>query len=178
MPALVVVGSTNPVKLQATQQGFERMFPQADFRFQILAAPSGVSNQPLSRAETLQGALNRASHAAQQRPDASFAVGIEGGVQANEGRLEVFAWVVVQGSGSTGRAQTGVFYLPDEVAQLVQAGKELGEADDIVFERANSKQQNGSIGLLTDDVITRTEYYVNAVIMALIPFKQSHLTWR
>jgi non-canonical (house-cleaning) NTP pyrophosphatase len=55
---------------------------------------------------------------------------------------------------------------------------ELGEADDVVFGRANSKQANGSIGLLTDDTITRTSYYVDAVVMALIPFKKPHFTWK
>jgi non-canonical (house-cleaning) NTP pyrophosphatase len=55
---------------------------------------------------------------------------------------------------------------------------ELGDADDAVFGRSNSKQANGSIGLLTDDALTRTEYYVQAVIMALIPFKKPQFTWK
>jgi non-canonical (house-cleaning) NTP pyrophosphatase len=55
---------------------------------------------------------------------------------------------------------------------------ELGTADDVVFGRSNSKQANGSIGLLTDDALTRTNYYVDAVVMALIPFKKRHLTWK
>jgi non-canonical (house-cleaning) NTP pyrophosphatase len=39
---------------------------------------------------------------------------------------------------------------------LVESGKELGDADDIVFGKSNSKQQNGAVGILTHDIITRT----------------------
>lgn len=175
---LVVVASQNPVKISATEDGFSRMFPDTDFQYQGISVASGVPDQPLSRAETLQGARNRAENAAIVMPNADYTVGIEGGIEAVDGQLQVFAWVVVKHGDIIGRAQTGVFYLPDEVAQLIHAGRELGDADDIVFGRQNSKQANGSIGLLTDDAMTRQSYYVNAVIMALIPFKKPQFTWR
>lgn len=173
----VVVASENPVKIAAAETGFKKMFPDGSFEFRGVSVSSGVSHQPMSRKETLQGAMNRAQNALSALPDADYVVGIEGGIEEFEGRLEVFAWVVVLHQGQIGRSQTGVFYLPDEVAALVRAGKELGHADDIVFGRNNSKQSNGSIGLLTDNAYTRTDYYVDAVVMALIPFKKPHLTW-
>jgi inosine/xanthosine triphosphatase len=175
---LVLVASENPVKIAAAEIGFGRLFPEENFTFRGISVPSGVSVQPMTRAETLQGAFNRAKNALERVPDAAYSVGIEGGVEEIEGRFEVFAWVVVLHEGIVGRAQTGVFMLPDEVAQLIHAGKELGAADDIVFGRSNSKQENGSIGLLTDDAITRTTYYTEAVIMALIPFKKPQFTWK
>lgn len=174
---LVLVASANPVKVDAAQSGFLAMFPGIEFEFRATPVASGVSEQPMTRAETLQGAVNRANNAFATNPSADYAIGIEGGIEEVEGRFEVFAWVVVIDGKSIGRAQTGVFYLPDEVAQLIRAGKELGHADDIVFGRNNSKQSTGSIGLLTDDAMTRTTYYVQAVIMALIPFKKTQFTW-
>lgn len=180
MPYQLVVASTNPVKLAAAQEGFARMFPAVAFTLHGVAVPSGVSDQPMTSAETLQGATQRAALAAQQHPTADYAIGIEGGLQPDAaGTLQALAWVVVQSrQGQRGRAQTGIFILPDEIAQLVRQGMELGHADDAVFGRSNSKQQNGSIGLLTDDALTRTEYYIQAVMMALIPFKKPELTWR
>jgi non-canonical (house-cleaning) NTP pyrophosphatase len=47
---------------------------------------------------------------------------------------------------------------------------ELGKADDLIFEQENSKQQGGSVGILTQGVINREEYYRQAIILALIPF--------
>jgi len=57
----------------------------------------------------------------------------------------------------------------------VRQGKELGEADDLVFAKENSKQDNGAVGLLTGNVIDRTALYQQAVVLALIPFKNPHL---
>jgi len=58
---------------------------------------------------------------------------------------------------------------------LIRQGKELGEADDIVFGRSNSKQENGAVGLLTDNAIDRAQLYEHAMILALIPFKNEAL---
>jgi inosine/xanthosine triphosphatase len=172
---MIVVASQNPVKLQAALTGFERMFPGENFRIRGLEVPSGVSRQPLTDEETLQGALNRASRACQADPAADFWVGIEGGVEARGDELAAFAWVVVQSTTQVGKGRTGTFFLPPPVANLVRQGVELGEADDIVFQRNNSKQENGAIGLLTGDVIDRVKLYEPAVILALVPFRNPSL---
>jgi len=172
----VIVASINPVKIEAAQIGFARMFPDESFDVQGVSAPSDISEQPMSSNETLMGATNRAEKVSKLGTEADYWIGIEGGVEDGNEELEVFAWVVVKRrDGKIGKGKTGSFFLPQKVAELVRQGVELGEADDIVFGRTNSKQTNGAIGILTDDVITRTTYYVPAVIMALIPFKNESL---
>jgi len=172
----VIVASTNPVKIEAARIGFARMFPDESFDVQGVPVPSDISEQPMSSNETLIGATNRAYNASNLVTEADYWIGIEGGVEDVNQELEVFAWVVVKATnGKIGKGQTGSFFLPQKVAELVQQGVELGEADDIVFGRTNSKQTNGAIGILTDDALTRTTYYVPAVIMALIPFKNETL---
>lgn len=171
----IVVASQNPVKMQAAQTGFRRMFPSGQFEVQGVNVPSGVSVQPMTDAETLQGAWNRTQAAAHLHPQADYWVGIEGGVEEHRSDLAAFAWVVIQANGLTGKGRSGTFFLPPQVADLVRAGKELGEADDIVFKRFNSKQENGAIGILTGDVIDRMQLYEHAVILALVPFKHPEL---
>ncbi|KAF4629994.1 hypothetical protein G7Y89_g8147 [Cudoniella acicularis] len=179
----IVVASKNPVKIGAAIEGFQRMFPNSKYATQGINVPSGVPEQPFSDAETLQGALNRAQNAREQEPHADYWIGIEGGVEdtpdQTAGTLQSFAWVVVidRERGRIGKARTATFYQPEEVAKLVRGGMELGHADDQVFGRSNSKQSNGSVGLLTGDVIGREAYYVQAVILALIPFKNGDLTF-
>jgi inosine/xanthosine triphosphatase len=124
----------------------------------------------MSDAETLHGAQNRAQSAMQAHPDGDYWVGIEGGVEMMAEELGVFAWVVIRATHFAGKARTATFFLPPRVTELVLHGKELGEADDIIFHRANSKQENGSIGILTGDVVDRTSLYEMAVILALVPF--------
>jgi inosine/xanthosine triphosphatase len=177
----IIVASTNPVKIQAALTGFQQMFPLDSFIAQGVAAPSGVSVQPMTDEETLQGAMNRAANARRAEPYAAYWVGIEGGCEEKHGELWTYAWVVVlplaQGGATSGKGRTGAFCLPREVADLVRQGVELGEADDRIFGRSNSKQNNGAVGLLTNNVIDRQSYYVHAVVLALVPFRNTELRW-
>jgi inosine/xanthosine triphosphatase len=175
MSKTIVVASNNPVKIRAVQEGFERMFPEQRFALQGVAAPSQVSDQPFSDEETLRGAHNRARGASKLAPLADYWVGIEGGIEEHGQEMAAYAWIVILGQNLTGKSRTGIFYLPPRVAELIRQGKELGEADDIVFGRSNSKQENGAIGLLTGDVIDRVQLYEHAVVLALVPFKNPEL---
>lgn len=168
----IVMGSHNPVKLEAVKAAFTKMFPPSSFDWKTIDAPSGVSDQPASDQETYLGALNRVEYIRRIEPDATYWCSIEGGIDFDEkSNMRAFAWVVIQNGEKQGQARSALFYLPPAVTELVKSGLELGEADDIVFRQANSKQKNGAVGLLTGDVLTRTTLYEQAVIMALIPFK-------
>lgn len=72
--------------------------------------------------------------------------------------MEAFAWAVVRSSTKVGKSRTGTFFLPKEIVCLINEGKELGEANDIVFKRSNSKQEDGAVGILTGNIIDRTKY--------------------
>lgn len=172
----VIVASTNPVKIRTTELGFKSMFPKETFEVEGVSASSGVPDQPMNEKETLLGATNRANNVSKIVPDVDYWVGIEGGLEEIDGDMEAFAWIVIKSKdGVMGKGRTGSFFLPQKVAKLIREGKELGEADDIVFGRTNSKQANGSVGLLTADVLTRVAFYEPAVILALIPFKNPDL---
>ena len=176
----IIVASHNPVKIQATKSGFEKMFPDEKIQIDSVSSLSGVKDQPLSDEETFQGAMNRSFNASQLAPQADYWIGIEGGIEERGHEFTAFAWVIIHGRSAdgelvVGKGRTGTFFIPPPVADLIRQGKELGEADDIVFQRNNSKQQNGAAGLLTGNVIDRKELYEQAVILALIPFKNAAL---
>jgi inosine/xanthosine triphosphatase len=171
----LVIASTNPVKIQAAVNGFRRLFSDATVNVITVSVSSEVAHQPLSDEETLRGALNRSSNAQRIQPYADYWIGIEGGIQSIDQEITAFAWIVVRSKEMIGKARTGTFFLPSAVADLIRAGQELGEADDIVFGRSNSKQENGAVGLLTDNVIDRAQLYEHAMILALIPFRNERL---
>jgi len=170
----IVVASKNPVNLDAVEEGLS-VFLNESVDVLGVSVESEVSDQPMSNAETLLGAENRVKNAQVQFPEYDFYVGIEGGVEETVSGLMAFAWVVISKDGKTGQARTASFFLPPEVARLVHQGMELGVADDRVFAKSNSKQQNGAIGLLTNDAITRKSLYIPAVQMAFIPFLNPEL---
>jgi len=170
----IVVASKNPVKLEAVNDGLS-VFLNDSVEITGVSVISGVSDQPMSDLETLNGAEIRVKNTQSQFPDFDFYVGIEGGVEESTAGLMAFAWIVISNGTKTGKARTAGFFLPPEVATLVHQGMELGDADDIVFSKQNSKQKNGAVGLLTNDIITRKSLYMPAVQMAFIPFLNPEL---
>lgn len=178
MREIVVVGSENPSKLQAVQLGFQAVFPDKDFQFLCVKADSDVSAQPMGDAETSAGAQNRARNARLLHPEADYWIGLEGGLTSLESLPDQFiaySWICVLNAQQTGLARSAAYVLPTRISDLIKGGMEQGEADDIVFEQENSKQNNGGVGLLSNDLITRSDLYAMAVKLALIPFINSEL---
>lgn len=170
----VIIASQNPVKIDATKEAFEITFPNPPFEFVGISANSEVSDQPMTSEETLLGARNRIKNAKFAVPDADYYVGLEGGLEMIEGKLESCAWMVVSdNTGREGKGRTASIPLPTEVNRLiVEEGMELAHADDQVFSRTNSKHSEGLAGILTDGYITRKAYYLPALLFALVPFKK------
>lgn len=81
----IAVGSTNPTKLNAVRTVVEQVWPAAELL--PVAVPTGVSAMPMSDAECIAGARNRAKEA-RELTGATFGVGLEGGA-SGPGRVDV-----------------------------------------------------------------------------------------
>jgi inosine/xanthosine triphosphatase len=172
----IIVGSLNPIKLETTKEAFRESFPDEEFEFYAFSAPSLVSDQPIGQAETKLGSINRARACKSEYPDADYYVGLEGGLEKIEGEYWAFAWMcVLNNSDAKGFGRTGSFLLPLKVSELIDRGEELGTAADIVFNESNSKHKGGTIGILTNENITRKDFYRDAIIFSLIPFLKPEL---
>jgi len=171
----IIIASRNPVKINAVKRAFQKVFPGEDFMLEGISVSSNVSDQPIGDEETINGASNRAKNAMNSTPDADYWVGIEGGVEKTKYGVGSFSWVVIKSKNKEGKAKGNIFFLPQKVVELINQGKELGDADDIVFGDSNSKQKNGSVGILTGNIINRTDYYYATLVLALIPFKNPNL---
>lgn len=166
----IAIGSTNPVKCNATRAVLKPLYPDAEFV--TLEVPSGVAGQPRGNTETRTGALNRAQGAL-AATQADLGVGLEGGVQDSEFGLLTCAWCVIVGAdGRTGVGGNSSIMLPPAVAARVQAGEELGAAMDRLVNEENTKHRNGAIGILTADLETRQSAYEHIIRLALAPFQQ------
>ncbi|MEX2405181.1 MAG: inosine/xanthosine triphosphatase [Candidatus Paceibacterota bacterium] len=166
----IAVGSQNPVKIEAVRLAFDKVWPEEEWSVQGVDVESGVPDQPMSDSESITGATNRAERALSSS-DADFAVGLEGGIQQINGSYFVCGWVVIidkEGNSSVGSSVRIV--LPEKMMELIQEGYEVGEVNDKIFNRDNSKQDNGHFGLMTNNVITRTHGYTDGVVAALALF--------
>ncbi len=164
----IAVGSTNPVKVAAVRQMVLRQWPEA----QIIAleVPSGVARMPMSDAESLRGAQNRA-HVARALAQADLGVGLEGGVNPEEIGLVLHGWVaVVDGNGRIGIGGSARLPLPPAIAQRVLAGEELGPVMDELLGQAEVRKRGGTVGALTAGLVLRQDAFAQGVGYALAPF--------
>jgi inosine/xanthosine triphosphatase len=169
----IAIGSTNPVKCNASRAVLKPLYPDAVL--ESVDVPSGVSSVPWGDTETRQGAHNRA-RAALAQANADLGVGLEGGVQETEFGLMTCAWcVLVDAQGRSGVGGNSCVLLPPTVANQVRQGVGLGEAIDRLIQQHNTRQRNGAIGILTNDLETRQSAYETLIRLALASFQ--HPAW-
>lgn len=167
----VAVGSKNPVKIEAVRMAFTDVWPDIEWEVMDSDVTSGVSDQPMSDKESIKGATQRAKRS-RKLLDADFGVGLEGGLQKHGKEYVDSGWIVVVAKdGKVGIGSSVRMHTPHKMMKMViEEGKELGEVCDIVFKRQNTKQAEGQFGLMTKNLITRTEGYRQGVISALVRF--------
>lgn len=165
----VIIASLNPAKIKAVESAFQSAFPRQTFEFSGVSVPSGVADQPMSNEETRLGALNRVSNAKVEILDGDFYVGLEAGIEDNV----TFAWMVIESDTHRGESRSASLMLPPEVLAQLEHANELGDVMDQVFGTENIKQKGGAISLLTQNQLTRSSVYHQALILALIPFTNS-----
>ncbi|EGQ9467877.1 non-canonical purine NTP phosphatase [Vibrio parahaemolyticus] len=162
----VVIASLNPAKINAVKSAFQSAFPQQAFEFVGISVPSEVADQPMTNEETHRGAVNRVKNAKEEMPTADFYVGLEAGIEGNV----TFAWMVIESDTHRGESRSASLMLPPEVLAQLADANELGDVMDKVFGTENIKQKGGAISLLTQNQLTRSSVYHQALILALIPF--------
>ncbi|EGR0697752.1 non-canonical purine NTP phosphatase [Vibrio parahaemolyticus] len=162
----VVIASLNPAKINAVKSAFQSAFPQQAFEFVGISVPSEVADQPMTNEETHHGAVNRVKNAKVEMPTADFYVGLEAGIEGNV----TFAWMVIESDTHRGESRSASLMLPPEVLAQLADANELGDVMDKVFGTENIKQKGGAISLLTQNQLTRSSVYHQALILALIPF--------
>ncbi len=158
----VAVGSTNPVKVAATERAL-------DLPATAVAVDSGVSDQPRGVEQTVAGAENRARRALDG--DRDLGVGIEGGVAQRPGvdGLHLVMWAAVTDGDRLGRGSGPSVRLPDGVAERVRAGEELGPVMDDLTGAAGVKHDEGAAGVLTGGRTDRERALAQAVAAAAGP---------
>jgi len=123
----IALGTTSLQKIGYLREVLEEIGITAEIIPQEVK--SGVSEQPLSEAETKKGSLNRAKEALKQAPEADFGLGIEVGYQPNkEGQYEIFCSAsVVDRNNFSLSCFSSRFLLPSFYQKILREGKYLGE---------------------------------------------------
>ncbi len=164
----VVVGSKNPVKLQATRNVLEKIYTELEI--QAIDVDSEVPDQPIGLKTTVQGAINRAKNAFYS--DFDLSVGIESGLlevpHSITGYLDLQWCAIYDGEKITLGVSAGFEY-PPMVIEQVLGGKEVGDVMDQVTGVDKLGQKTGAVSHLTQGMLDRTGNTEQCVLMAMVP---------
>lgn len=174
----IIVASTNPQKIKAVTD----LVKDYDFLLGInvegVSVPSGVSDQPKSLEETVQGAINRAKSAFK---NADYSFGIESGLMAvphtKSGIMDVCVCAIFDGQ-NIHLGLSSAFEPPKKIVDLMHnKGMNMSEACLEAGLTSNPQlgASEGLIGILTHGRMDRLAYTTQAVMTALIHLENAHL---
>jgi non-canonical (house-cleaning) NTP pyrophosphatase len=96
---------------------------------------------------------------------------MEGGLQKIGKEWFDSGWqVVVDKKGIVGIGSTIKMNTPPKMVKMIKSGIELGDVNDILFNKKNTKHGQGHFGLMTNNHITREHGYMDGLISALARF--------
>lgn len=164
-----IIGSTNKAKVQAVEKALAIYFPQATLASAEVA--SGVSNQPFGDDETRCGAITRALGASRLK-EGAIGIGLEGGVRALDEKLYICNWgAMILPDGTRLTAGGAQIPLPEEIAQEILRGKELGLVMDAFCGAKGLRHKEGAIGILTAGAVKRDELFVHVLHLLIGQWK-------
>jgi len=172
------IASKNPVKVEAVKEIIKSYDFLKGAEAEGLKVNSGVSKQPKSLEETIQGAINRARLAFN---NCTYSFSIESGLmsvpQTKTGSMDFCVCAIYDGK-QFHLGMSCAFEFPVKVTKMIH---DLGIDANEAFYRCGLTPDKkigyseGVIGMLTKGRITRKEHVKQAIQMALIHLENSHL---
>lgn len=166
----VSIGTKNPVKIAAAKKAFKKVFKDRKVEFKLSGAKLKISDQPKSDKEAIRGAILRAKFAL-LKIKADFGVGLEGNVVDTKYGMFLSGWVaIVDKNGNVGLGSSGRILLPKKIAKEIKKGKELGPLMDKFIGQKDTKQKQGAVGILTNNLVSRKDAFERTIMYALARF--------
>jgi len=164
----VIVGSLNPVKLNATKNILEKIYGKINISSKYV--DSGVPDQPFGLDETIKGAVTRAKNS--YSIDVDLSVGIESGLMKTPNTLTGYIdlqWCAIFDGKNVTLGVSSGFEYPPEVVKEVLSGVEVGDVMDRITGVDNLGMKKGAVSHLSKDMLDRTENTEQCVLTAMIP---------
>lgn len=156
----IAIGSKNAVKINAVKE----VFVGKDYSFQSDNVSSGVSEQPFSDQETVEGAMNRSLNVLKST-DATIGIGLEGGVVDTPQGIYLCNWGALTDGEITVTAGGARILLPDEFRESLLNGIELGTLMDNYTKKTEVGKNEGAVGIFTNGRMNRKDMFVHIVEM-------------
>jgi inosine/xanthosine triphosphatase len=182
------IGSNNRTKIEACKSAIEKLITAFNYPLEIESViyyhretQTSVPDMPLERNESITGARERAFfvHRTLLKEDIQidYAIGLEGAVyqlpKKSQTSLNAFFenWVFVY-NGSTGfYGSSSALPLPKEIQNDLYKNRiELADIIDRFSGKHDVRSNEGAFGILTNNLVKRSQSFESAIINAFIPF--------
>jgi inosine/xanthosine triphosphatase len=179
----VAVGSTRRPKLAAVHEAIRDfgavLAPGKEFEVVGVEVESGVGHTPANRHELMLGARQRAQAvvtlARENGKSWQYFVGLEGGLdiidEERDRRVLLESWAYVSNGRDGHYGRSGGVEIPEGLArEVLENGVELSVAIDHFAGSVGIRDAQGAWGVLSSGLISRTEAFRLAVVVAFAPF--------
>jgi inosine/xanthosine triphosphatase len=175
-----MVISENPAKIIAVKNSLLKFHNLDEFEISSCPVESGVSSLPQNDNESILGCKNRIKYTLDNYKDISlidYIVGIEGGLDIRDKNVFINTWVVIYNlkSKKYSFGCSPKISLPNFIIEstkndisLQNTLSEIANCDDV-------HRKNGTIGILTKDLLTRSESTNLAFLCAYCVFVHSDI---
>ncbi len=155
----IAIGTKNPAKIKAGELAGRELSAELI----SIEVPSEVSEQPFSDEETIEGALNRAKNAMRET-QADFGLGLEGGVVKTPYGLFICNWGALVTKENKSFVSGGArIKLPDEIADELYSGRELGPVMDEYTKKQDIRKSEGAVGIFSNGRIKRDRMFEHII---------------
>ncbi|MCD6503351.1 MAG: inosine/xanthosine triphosphatase [Euryarchaeota archaeon] len=170
-PLKVAVGSTNKSKVKPVISFLRALFANVLLEIFPVKVDSGVPEQPIGD-ETYKGAYNRAKRAL-ELVGADYGIGIESGIFSHEfgGKCSIVYQVacVYDRFGNYSFGTSKGFMLSEWMMKEILKGKTLGDVAREISGKHDINENEGIVGFLSKNIVTRFDLSYDAVKAAFIP---------
>lgn len=167
----IVVGSLNPVKIDAAREVLLQFYPDAEVSG--IEGEPGVSNQPFGLEESVTGAVKRAKQALLH---GDIGVGLEAGLipvpYSASGYLDIHFSAISDGVLTTIGSSSGFEYTA-QIIEEIKKSRTVGDVMGAISGIRDIGQKQGAVGFLSNGMLTRFELSKQAVLAAMIPRRWS-----
>ena len=166
----IAAGTKNPSKLKGIKNAYQKLL-KVDVDVIGVQVPTGVSHQPSTFNEVIEGAINRAKYSIEKVKEAEQGVGVEAGfIYVKNKVFDVQVAAIIDRDNNITLGLSPAFQIPPKfVRRIFSEGVELEVVVDNYFRTRSIGEKGGFISILTKGLVSRDELTELAVIMALIP---------
>jgi non-canonical (house-cleaning) NTP pyrophosphatase len=171
----IIIINSGPLKFNVTAKAFSSVMPEEEFYFEPFEVPH-EGTDILTKKDCLQIMNSSIETTKNAIPDANFYVFMRGRFEETDRGMEESAIVLIQDNlGIQSISNAVSFEVPEVLAYKLRSGTKFAKAVEETYNLKGVKEGGGYCGYLTNGVVTKSDQYFHATVIALSSLIKSQL---